>query len=165
MAEWRDIFAVPTLEEEEEADRFSIERRRFDGGVEILVTRLEDGATWGRGVSEREYQQFKRIERYFDRANGDPHDRLIAAIGSVGSGPATFYAGLMGWKRSYTSRILSELRRRDMIDKVPARRLTFLRRPKKEVMIPAPPRRVGREELTPGEIEEWLEEKRRERSA
>jgi len=133
MAEWREIFEAPIIEEKRE--KYRIERRPWDGGVEVSVTRTKDGAHWGRGVSELEYRDWKRVDDYLKATGGSPHDRVLAAVGVLGGVPSTFVAGLLGWKRSYSSRILSEVKRRGLIEELPPRRLTFVRIPEIKEML------------------------------
>jgi len=157
LAEWREIFEIPVSGR---VERFRIERRPLDGGVEIHVTRLKDGATWSKPVSESEYRAWRYIDDYLKGVGAPPHRRVLAAIGVLGSGTATFIAGLFGWSRGYASRVLSELRRRRLIDKLPPRVITLVRPPPERR---APPPRAKVEEMTREEIERWLEEVARKR--
>jgi len=127
---WREIFEIPV--EGKPPRKFSIERRRWDGGLEIIVTREKDGAQWAKALSETEYKAWKHVDNYLLATSAGPHKRVLSAIGVLGSGTSTFFAGLFGWKRSYASRILSELRRKDLIDRLPPRRVTFIRVPSVE---------------------------------
>jgi len=133
MAEWREVFEAPLIEEKKE--KYRIERRPWDGGIEISVTRIKDNAKWGRGVSELEYREWKSVDRYLKGTGGTPHDRVLAAVGVLGGVPSTFVAGLLGWKRSYSSRILSEVKRRGLIEELPPRRITFVRVPEIKEML------------------------------
>lgn len=130
MAEWRDIFEVPVIEDKKEKpEKFLIERKPWDGGIEISVTRLKDGAMYGKAVSELEYKAWKHVDDYLLATRAGPHKRLLSAIGILGGGTSTFFAGLFEFKRSYTSRLLSELRRNNLIDRLPARKVTLIRIP------------------------------------
>ncbi len=133
MAEWRDIFEIPVIEDKQEKiEKFLIERKPWDGGMEITVTRVKDGATWGKAVSATEHKAFKYVDDYLVATRAGPHKRLLSAIGILGSGTSTFFAGLFSWSRGYTSRLLSELRRKNLIDKLPARKITLIRIPTPE---------------------------------
>ncbi len=133
MAEWRDIFEIPVIEDKQKkTEKFLIERKKWDGGIEVNVTRNRDGATWGKAVSATEHKAWKHIDNYLVATRAGPHKRLLSAIGVLGSGTSTFFAGIFGWKRSYASRLLSELRRKNLIDKLPARKITLIRIPTPE---------------------------------
>ena len=130
---WRDIFEIPVIEDKKEkTEKFLIERKPWDGGTEVNVTRQRDGATWGKAVSATEYKAWKHIDDYLVATRAGPHKRLLSAIGVLGIGTSTFFAGLFSWRRSYASRLLSELRRKNLIDKLPARRITLIRIPTPE---------------------------------
>jgi len=133
MAEWRDIFEIPVIEDKKEKiEKFLIERKSWDGGIEVNVTRTRDGATWGKAISATEHKAWKHIDDYLVATRAGPHKRLLSAIGVLGSGTSTFFAGLFSWRRSYASRLLSELRRKNLIDKLPARKITLIRIPTPE---------------------------------
>ena len=133
MAEWRDIFEIPVIEDKQKkTEKFLIERKPWDGGIEVNVTRIKDGATWGKAVSATEHKAWKHIDNYLVATRAGPHKRVLATIGVLGSVTSTFLAGLMSWKRSYASRILSELRRKNLTDRLPARRITLIRIPTPE---------------------------------
>lgn len=150
---WRDIFEIPVIEDrKEKVEKFLIERESWDSGLEITVTRVKDGATWGKAISESEYKAWKYVDDYLLATRAGPHKRLLSAIGILGGGTSTFFAGLFGWKRSYASRLLSELRRKNLTDRLPPRKTTLIRVP--EVVVPRL-RPAEKAELTPEEVAEW----------
>ena len=133
LSDWRDIFEIPVMDgKKEKAEKFLIERKPWDGGMEISVTRTRDGATWGKAISATEHKAWKYVDDYLVATKAGPHKRLLSAIGILGSGTSTFFAGLFGWKRSYASRLLSELRRKSLLDRLPPRRITLIRIPTPE---------------------------------
>jgi len=150
---WRDIFEIPVIEDrKEKAEKFLIERKAWNQGREISVTRIRDGATWGKAISESEYKAWKHVDDYLLATRAGPHKRLLSAIGILGSGTSTFFAGLFGWKRSYSSRLLSELRRKNLTDRLPPRRITLIKIP--EIVVPR--LRPGEKaELTREEVAEY----------
>ncbi|GAI43001.1 unnamed protein product, partial [marine sediment metagenome] len=153
LAEWRDIFEIPVIEDrKEKVEKFLIERKSWDAGLEINVTRIKDGAMWGKAISESEYKAWKYVDDYLLATRAGPHKRLLSAIGILGGGTSTFFAGLFGWSRGYASRLLSELRRKNLTNRLPPRRTTLIKIP--EVVVP-PLRHVERAELTPEEVAEW----------
>lgn len=150
---WRNIFEIPVIEDKKKkTEKFLIERKPWDGGLEINVKRLRDNAQWGKALSESEYKAWKYVDDYLLATRAGPHKRVLSAIGILGGGTSTFFAGLFGFKRSYTSRLLSELRRKNLTDRLPPRRITLIRVP--EVVVPRL-RPTERAELTPEEVAEW----------
>ncbi len=159
---WRDIFEIPVIEDrKEKAEKFLIERKPWNQGLEITATRIRDGAMYGKALSESEYKAWKYVDDYLLATRAGPHKRLLSAIGILGGGTSTFFAGLFGWKRGYASRLLSELRRKSLTDRLPPRRTTLIRVP--EVVVPRL-RHVERAELTPREVAEWERKLREEGS-
>lgn len=133
MAEWRDIFEIPVIEDKQKkTEKFLIERKPWDGGIEISVTRMKDNAKWGKAISATEHKAWKHIDDYLVATRAGPHKRLLSAIGVLGSGTSTFFAGIFSWRRGYASRLLSELRRKGLIDKLPPRKVTLIRIPTPE---------------------------------
>ena len=122
---WEKVFKVQVVEEGEEKNRrFRIERRPWNGGVEIIVTPLEGkykNVRWGVALTRDEYQRVKRVLAFLDRIDVPEELKLLYLIGflnqeGIPSPTASILSALTGKKPSTVSVMLSHLRRKGLIE-------------------------------------------------
>lgn len=109
---------------------WKIEKKPYDGGMVIEVTK--NGARWQRVILKHELEEWRSLDNYI-RETGGPrieglkkdHKRALAAIGVFGSVTASVLAGLTGYTKKEASKVLSQLKKRDLLEFIPPRHVTY----------------------------------------